>query len=70
MNVIGGLSNEFLSKGCPMNVIGGLYNEFFYWRFVQWVSKTKIFCFENSISYMVNACVGESVRTQDMGHDI
>ena len=32
--------------------------------------KQKIFCFENSFSYMANACVRESVRTRDMGHDM
>ena len=68
MNVIEGLSNEFLSEGCLTNVFRGFSNEFFYRRFTQWVSKTKIFCFENSFSYMVNACVGELMRTQDMGH--
>ena len=46
-----------------MNVIGGLSNDFFYRSFGQWVSKTKIFCFENSFSYMVNTCVVELVRT-------
>ena len=34
--------------------------------------KTKIFCFvkkkKKQISYMVNACVRESVRTREMGH--
>ena len=46
---------RMLSEGCPMNVIGGLSNEFYrrlvqdlYRRVVQWVSKGKIFCFENS----------------------
>ena len=33
-------------------------------------SKTKRFCFENSFSYMTLACVRESVRTRDMGHDM
>ena len=28
----------------------------------------KIFCFENSFSYMENACVRESARTRDLGH--
>ena len=40
MSFIGGLSNGFISKGCPMG--------FFYQRFVQWISKAKTFCFENS----------------------
>ena len=60
MSFIEGLSNGFISEVCPMG--------FFYRRFVQWVSKTKIFCFENSFSYMANACVRESVKTRDMGH--
>ena len=33
-------------------------------------SKTKSFCFENSFSYMTLACVRESVKTRDMGHDM
>ena len=40
MSFIGGLSYGFISEGCLMN--------FFYRGFVQWVSKEKIFCFENS----------------------
>ena len=32
--------------------------------------KEKYFCFENSISYMANACERKSVRTRDMGHDM
>ena len=70
MTVIGGLSNEFYWRLVQRIYIGGLSNGFFYLTFVQWVSKTKkIFCFENRFffSYMVNACVRESVRTQDMG---
>ena len=43
------------------------------------LKNTKIFCFEKNkkkikrkkrISYMANACVRESVRTQDMRHGI
>ena len=68
MSFIEGLSNEFYRRLVQRIYIGGLSNGFFYWRFVQWVSKTKIFCFENSFSYMVNACVRESGRTRDMGH--
>ena len=30
--------------------------------------KQKSFCFENNFSYMANACVRESMRTQGMGH--
>ena len=63
MNVIGGLSNEFYWRLVQQIYIGGLSNGFFHWRFVQRVSKTKIFCFENDFSYMENACVRESVRT-------
>ena len=33
-------------------------------------SKTKIFCCENSFSYMENACVRELTRTRDLGHDM
>ena len=47
MNVIGGLSNEFYRRLVQQIYIGGLSNGFFYWRFVQWVLKAKIFFFEN-----------------------
>ena len=67
MSFIGGLSTEFYRRLVQRIYIGGLSNGFFYQRFVQWVSKTKIFYFENSFSYMENACVRESVRTRDMG---
>ena len=67
MSYIGGLSNNFYRRLVQQIYIGGLSNGFFYQRFVQRVSKTKIFCFENSLSYMANACVKESVRTRDMG---
>ena len=40
MSFIRGLSNEFISEGCPMGFsIGGSSNGF---------QKKKIFCFENS----------------------
>ena len=46
----------FAIGGCPMSL-----------------KKKIFFCFENSFfsfSYMANACVRESVKTQDMGHDM
>ena len=62
---------------CPINYIGGLSNKFYwsmsnklYRRLTNEFSKTKIFCFENSFSYMENACVTESARTRDMGHEM
>ena len=51
---------------CPINYIGGLSNKL-YGRLTNEFSKTKIVCFENSFSYMENACVRESARTRDMG---
>ena len=32
--------------------------------------KTKMFCFENSFSYMTNACVRDLATTRDTGHDM
>ena len=58
---------------CPLNYIGGPTNIYrsmsnkVYRRLTNEFSKTKIFCFENSFSYMENACVREPMRTQDMG---
>ena len=68
MSFIGGFSNEFYRRLFQRIYIGGSSNGFFNRRFVQWVLKTKIFCFENSFfSYMANACMRESVRTRDNG---
>ena len=40
-----------------------------YRRLTNEFSKTKIFCLGNNFfSYMVSACVRESVRTRGMGH--
>ena len=48
MSFIGWLSNEFYRRLVQRIYIGGLSNGFFYQRSVQWVSKVKILCFENS----------------------
>ena len=61
MSFIRGLYNGFISEGCPMGFsIGGSSNGF---------QKQKSFVLK-TISYMANACVRESVRTQDMGYDM
>ena len=53
---------------CPLNYIGGLINKFGYRRLSNEFLETKIFCFENSFSYMASACVRKSVRTRGMGY--
>ena len=58
-----------LIGGCLINYIGGLSNKL-YRRLSNEFSKTKIFCFENSFSYMENACVRELARTRDMRYDM
>ena len=53
---------DLFSEGRPMDFdIGDCPMSF---------QKKKIFCFENSFSYMANACVRESARTRDIGHDM
>ena len=57
MSFIKGLSNGFISEGCPMGFsIGGSSNGF---------QKQKYFVLK-TISYMANACVRESVRTDEL----
>ena len=82
MNSIGGLSNKGLSvmvqwfdtqRLSSGSLFGGLskrvkYSEgYLISEVVQWVSKTKSFCFETSFHTWKIACMRESVRT---GHDI
>ena len=82
MNSIGGLSNKGFSEMVQWFdtprvssglLFGGLSKCVKYSKgrliseVVQWVSKTKSFCFENSFHTWKIACMRESVRT---GHDI
>ena len=67
INYIRGLSNNIIGV-CPINYIGGLSNKFLYRRMSNEFSKKKNLLFWNQLSYMENACVGEPMRTRDMGH--
>ena len=61
MSFIRGLSNKFISEGCPMVFsIGGSSNGF--------RKKKKYIFFSKQFSYMENACVRKLVRTRYMGH--
>ena len=61
MSFIGGFSNEFYRRLFQRIYIGGLSNGFFNRRFVQWVLKTKIFCFENSFFFIHGKFMYEGV---------
>ena len=58
---------QFTSEDCPTYLFGGLSKEF-YWKSNNVFSRTKTFCFENSVfSHLAYAYVRESERARDVG---
>ena len=70
LNYIRGLSNNISRSMSIKLYFGGLSNIYLIFEECPMSFKKKNFCFQKHISYMANACVRESVRTRNMGHDM